>query len=378
MIGINATADATNRLAVKSAATLFDNAGAGHQHKINKAAAGDTASLLFQAGSSGRAEMGLAGDDNFHVKVSADGMPGRRRWSSTARREPCAFPSAPRSSPRQGRLNARERHAGRDHRPGRQDDDLLLARCGIGGALLGRDELDAHRSRRALARARQQLGPHRLPPVGQELRPLPRRQQRHAAAGRAGRPGPTTRRVPPTSRDRTASGSMPPRSTARFGTSSGDTVTIAASRPPGSGRFGRRPMARRSTVRGGIGSGGASARLLLWNAYNRVPVGVVIGDSDDSWSKTSSGTRSANASDSMRCSFVTGLAEDEAFASYSDSGQAGHGRLHIRRRRLRQQHDLLRPHRLPEQCQQRCTDLRRFHHRRHGVSLLPGPGILVQ
>ena len=34
--------------------------------------------------------------------------------------------------------------------------------------------------------------------------------------------------------------------TARFGTSSGDTVTIAASRPPGSGRFGRRPMARRS------------------------------------------------------------------------------------------------------------------------------------
>jgi hypothetical protein len=52
---------------------LFNHAGAGHQHKINKAAAGDTASLLFQTATSGRAEMGTAGDDDFHLKVSADG-----------------------------------------------------------------------------------------------------------------------------------------------------------------------------------------------------------------------------------------------------------------------------------------------------------------
>jgi hypothetical protein len=113
--------------------------------------------------------------------------------------------------------------------------------------------------------------------------------------------------------------------TARFGTSSGDTVTIAASGATWVGTFRASADGQTEYVRGGIGSGGASARLLLWNAYNRVPVGVVIGDSDDSWSKTSSGTRSANASDSMRCSFVTGLAEDEAFASYSDSGKPGTG-----------------------------------------------------
>ena len=71
--GINATADATNRLAVKSTASLFDNVGNGHQKKINKAAAGDTASTLYQTGYSGRAEHGLTGDDNFHVKVSPDG-----------------------------------------------------------------------------------------------------------------------------------------------------------------------------------------------------------------------------------------------------------------------------------------------------------------
>ena len=68
-----ATADATNRLAVNAPATLLNNAGAGHQLKINKAAAGDTASLLFQTGFSGRAEMGTAGNDDFSIKVSANG-----------------------------------------------------------------------------------------------------------------------------------------------------------------------------------------------------------------------------------------------------------------------------------------------------------------
>jgi hypothetical protein len=73
LVGVNATADAANRLAVKSPATLFDEETGDHRLKINKAAAGDTASLVFQSGYSGRAEFGLAGDDDWHVKVSADG-----------------------------------------------------------------------------------------------------------------------------------------------------------------------------------------------------------------------------------------------------------------------------------------------------------------
>lgn len=71
--GINATADATNRLAVSAPATLLTHQGAGHQLKVNKATAADTASLLFQSNWSGRAEMGLAGNDAFTIKVSADG-----------------------------------------------------------------------------------------------------------------------------------------------------------------------------------------------------------------------------------------------------------------------------------------------------------------
>ena len=73
-LGVSATPDATNRVSVSSPATLLNNAGAGHQLKINKAATTDTASLLFQTGFSGRAEMGTTGSDDFSVKVSADGL----------------------------------------------------------------------------------------------------------------------------------------------------------------------------------------------------------------------------------------------------------------------------------------------------------------
>ena len=77
--GVNATADATNRLAVRSEAVLFagiedaDGGSGDIRFTINKEADGDTASLLFQSGWSGRAEMGLAGDTDFVFKVSADG-----------------------------------------------------------------------------------------------------------------------------------------------------------------------------------------------------------------------------------------------------------------------------------------------------------------
>ena len=72
-LGVSATPDATNRLSVSAPATLLNHAGSGHQLKLNKAVSGDTASLLFQTGFGGRAEMGTAGSDDFSVKVSADG-----------------------------------------------------------------------------------------------------------------------------------------------------------------------------------------------------------------------------------------------------------------------------------------------------------------
>lgn len=71
--GVNTAADATTRLAVASEASLFNHAGADHRLKVSKAGPAQTASLLLQNNLSGRAEIGLAGDDDLHVKVSADG-----------------------------------------------------------------------------------------------------------------------------------------------------------------------------------------------------------------------------------------------------------------------------------------------------------------
>src|SRR5204863_5599710 len=79
MFGVNATADTTNRLAVRSNAVLFSDieaadGGTGDiRFVVNKETDADTASLLFQSGFSGRAEVGLAGDTDFVFKVSADG-----------------------------------------------------------------------------------------------------------------------------------------------------------------------------------------------------------------------------------------------------------------------------------------------------------------
>ncbi|GGD22218.1 DUF2793 domain-containing protein [Sinisalibacter lacisalsi] len=72
-VGVNTTSDGTNRLAVSSPATLLSHEGGGHQLKINKSADTDTASLLFQTNWSARAEMGLAGSDDWSIKVSPDG-----------------------------------------------------------------------------------------------------------------------------------------------------------------------------------------------------------------------------------------------------------------------------------------------------------------
>lgn len=79
-LGINATADEVNRLAVRSESVLFsaiEDAGGGSgdvRLTMNKETAADTASLVFQSGWTGRAEIGLTGDADLVLKVSADGL----------------------------------------------------------------------------------------------------------------------------------------------------------------------------------------------------------------------------------------------------------------------------------------------------------------
>jgi len=72
-LGIGTTADATNKLAVTSDAAYVTTDTGDVRFSLNKAAAGNTASFVFQNNWSGRAEIGLTGDDNFHFKVSPNG-----------------------------------------------------------------------------------------------------------------------------------------------------------------------------------------------------------------------------------------------------------------------------------------------------------------
>ncbi len=79
LLGIGTTADATNPFSAKLNNALWvaktvAEGGDGHlRYKMSKESAAKTLSLLFQDNFSGRAEIGLTGDDDFHFKVSADG-----------------------------------------------------------------------------------------------------------------------------------------------------------------------------------------------------------------------------------------------------------------------------------------------------------------
>ncbi|TGY89762.1 DUF2793 domain-containing protein [Marinicauda algicola] len=78
-LGVGTVADGTNPFSAKLNAALWTalETGAGGtgdlRYTLNKQAAGNVLSLLFQSGWSGRAEIGLTGDEDFHFKVSPDG-----------------------------------------------------------------------------------------------------------------------------------------------------------------------------------------------------------------------------------------------------------------------------------------------------------------
>ena len=71
LVGVGTAPDPNNPLSVYGASALFN--GTNFNFTINKAASGDTASVIFEDGFSGRAQMGLNGSDNFSFKVSANG-----------------------------------------------------------------------------------------------------------------------------------------------------------------------------------------------------------------------------------------------------------------------------------------------------------------
>ncbi|MGO4869109.1 MAG: hypothetical protein ACLPGW_00615 [Roseiarcus sp.] len=70
-VGIGTAIDPNNPLSVYGPSALFN--GVNFNVAVNKAAAGDTASFIFEDNFSGRAQIGLCGNDNFSFKVSPNG-----------------------------------------------------------------------------------------------------------------------------------------------------------------------------------------------------------------------------------------------------------------------------------------------------------------
>ncbi|MGH6682583.1 MAG: DUF2793 domain-containing protein [Pseudolabrys sp.] len=79
LLGIGTAADAANALSAKLNNALFvakpvaEGGDGTLRYKLSKESATKTLSFLFQDNFSGRAEIGLTGDDDFHFKVSPDG-----------------------------------------------------------------------------------------------------------------------------------------------------------------------------------------------------------------------------------------------------------------------------------------------------------------
>jgi hypothetical protein len=79
LFGVGTTADATNPFSAKLnnalwvAKSVAEGGDGTLRYKMSKESADKTLSLLFQDNFSGRAEVGLTGDDDFHFKVSPDG-----------------------------------------------------------------------------------------------------------------------------------------------------------------------------------------------------------------------------------------------------------------------------------------------------------------
>jgi Protein of unknown function (DUF2793) len=79
LLGVGTTADSANPFSAKLnnalwvAKTAAEGGDGDLRYKMSKESAAKTLSLLMQTDFSGRAEIGLTGDDDFHIKVSPDG-----------------------------------------------------------------------------------------------------------------------------------------------------------------------------------------------------------------------------------------------------------------------------------------------------------------
>lgn len=113
--------------------------------------------------------------------------------------------------------------------------------------------------------------------------------------------------------------------TVRFGTNSGDTLSLGANLGTFVGTFRASADGQTEFVFGALAASGTAGSFLLWNEFNRVLTKAMVRDTADSWNLASAAIRSANNSATMRVSFVTGAQEDFVEATYQSTATPGAG-----------------------------------------------------
>lgn len=103
LLGVNASATQDTRFGVASNDSFLTHEGTSHRLSINKATAEDTGSLIFKTNWTGHAEMGLAGGNDFSIKVTADGMNWNDGLVFEAQSGKVSFPSGIKSPQLSGR-----------------------------------------------------------------------------------------------------------------------------------------------------------------------------------------------------------------------------------------------------------------------------------
>lgn len=105
LLGLGTEADTDNPFSAKIGKALWAakevaEGGTGDlRYTLNKEGPENVLSLLFQSGWSGRAEAGLVGDDDFEIKVSADGSNWREALRITRTTGQVTFPNGVAAQP---------------------------------------------------------------------------------------------------------------------------------------------------------------------------------------------------------------------------------------------------------------------------------------
>lgn len=99
LLGVGTTADATNPFSAKlnkalwTAKTVAEGGDGDLRYTMNKESAADVLSLLLQTNWSGRAEIGLVGDDQLTIKVSPDGSDWKEALRADGQTGRLSFPN---------------------------------------------------------------------------------------------------------------------------------------------------------------------------------------------------------------------------------------------------------------------------------------------